>query len=61
MNGLANRPNSILFNRVAGYRDERAATDTPYIISSPSSREKRRERKKEDEIKGRIELERRAG
>lgn len=51
MNGLANRPNSILFNRVAGHRDERAATDTPYIISLPSSREKRREKKERKKMK----------
>lgn len=58
MNGLAKRPNSILFNRVARYRDERAATDTSYVISLPGLPPEKRiaqREKEENEIKGRVE------
>lgn len=57
VNGLTKRPDSTFLIVSSGYRGERAATDTPCIISLPGEWEEKREAKR-NEIKGRIELER---
>lgn len=63
MNGLAKRPNStFLIVSWSRYRDERAATDTSYIISLPcpvgeeriarAQKKREKEKKRKNEIKG---------